>query len=80
MFNMTASDLEKKNIENGTRRLVNEAIKELNICVRKKKSVSWAEELEEVFEFEKPYVRGSYRTLLNRIGKARRIELNCNSM
>ena len=80
MFNMTAQELEKKNIENGTRRLVNEAIEELNISIRKKKTVSWAKELEEVYEFEKPYKRGSYRTLLDRIGKARRIQISCNSM
>jgi len=38
-----------------------------------KKSVSWADDLAEVIEFEKPYRKGSYGELSARLGKARRV-------
>ena len=57
-----------------------------------KKSVRWADVLEEVYEFEKPYKKGSNGELSARLGKARRVLrkpllgkpsrvlVNCNTM
>ena len=50
-----------------------------------KKSVRWADVLEEVYEFEKPYMKGSNGELSARLGKPRRvlgkpIRVQCNTM
>ena len=76
MFNMTATKIEQNNIENGTRRLVMSALKELNVDFPWKKSVSWSSELEEVREYEKPDGKSYYRRLSDKIGKPRRVLIN----
>ena len=76
MFNMTAATIEQNNIENGTRRLVMSALKELSVDFPWKKSVSWSSELEEVREYEKPDGKSYYRRLSDKIGKPRRVLIN----
>tara|TARA_B110000114_G_C14818267_1_gene287587 strand:- start:228 stop:455 length:228 start_codon:yes stop_codon:yes gene_type:complete len=73
---MTATKIEQNNIENGTRRLVMSALKELNVDFPWKKSVSWSSELEEVREYEKPDGKSYYRRLSDKIGKPRRVLIN----
>ena len=69
-----------------TRQLVLEALETGRHHIPKK-SVRWADVLEEVYEFEKPYKKGSNGELSARLGKPRRVLgkpsrvlVNCNTM
>ena len=91
MFNMTSTQHENNNINNGTRFAVREALSGLvHDNFPWKKSVTWASQLEEVNEFEtdtisfeKMYIIKynkqealDRKRLLHLLGKARRVPIN----